>query len=67
MTDVIIILIVAVIVGAAGIYVWKAKKRGGCIGCPDAKNCAGARSADGCSSCGGTCAKCSGSCSQMKK
>lgn len=67
MTDVIIILIVAVIVGAAGRYVYQAKKRGGCIGCPDAKSCAKARSAGGGSSCGGTCEKCSGSCSQMKK
>lgn len=37
MIDVIIVLAVLLIVGAAGFYVWKAKKSGQkCIGCPHA-------------------------------
>ena len=35
MTDILIILTVLLIVGGAGFYVWRAKKRGQkCIGCP---------------------------------
>lgn len=35
MTDFLIILAVLLIVGGAGCYVWRAKKRGQkCIGCP---------------------------------
>ena len=42
MEDIIIILIVAIIVGLAGLYIYRAKKKGGkCIGCPDSKNCSG--------------------------
>ena len=38
--NIIIIAIVAVIVAAAGIYVYKAKKSGKkCIGCPEGCNC----------------------------
>ena len=41
MVNVIIILVLAAIVGAAGWYVYKAKKSGQkCIGCPHAKQCA---------------------------
>lgn len=40
MTDTIIVLVVLAIVGAAGFYVWKAKKNGKtCIGCPSAGSC----------------------------
>lgn len=40
MADFIVILIVAVIVGAASIYIVKEKKRGTkCIGCPSAGTC----------------------------
>ena len=40
--DIIIIAVVAVIMGFAGLYVYKAKKSGKkCIGCPDAGNCSG--------------------------
>ena len=43
MTDWIIIAVLAVIVGAAARYVWKAKKSGKkCIGCPDGCSCGGA-------------------------
>ena len=46
LTDILIVLILLLIVGAAGYYVYKAKKSGKkCIGCPDSgscnRNCAG--------------------------
>ena len=51
MTNVIIIAVVAVILGAAEGYIIKEKKRGTvCIGCPSAGTCGG-----GCSGCGGSC------------
>lgn len=41
MTDILIILLVAVIIGSAAFYVIRAKKRGQkCIGCPYAKDAA---------------------------
>ena len=41
MENIIIILILALVVGGAGLYIYKAKKRGQtCIGCPYAKECA---------------------------
>ena len=40
MTDFIIIIIIALIVGGACLYIFKAKKSGvKCIGCPHAKSC----------------------------
>ena len=46
MKDLILLLILAAIIGAAALYVYKAKKRGvKCIGCP----------AGGCSGCNGGC------------
>ena len=40
-SDVIVILILALILGGAIFYIYKAKKRGDkCIGCPYAKECA---------------------------
>ena len=55
MIDIVIIAIVAVIIGFAAFYVYKAKKSGKrCIGCPDS------------SSCSGNCASCSCSCSEQK-
>jgi len=40
MTNFIVILIVAAIVGAAAVYIIKEKKRGvKCIGCPSAETC----------------------------
>jgi len=42
MTDLIIILIIALIVGLASFYIYKAKKSGKkCIGCPDGCSCGG--------------------------
>ena len=47
MVDLIVIAVIALIVGGAGLYIRKAKKRGvKCIGCPAAQN-------GGCSSCCG--------------
>ena len=40
--DYVIIALVALILGGAAWYVWRAKKKGAkCIGCPDAKTCGG--------------------------
>ena len=50
MTDILIIAVLAAILGGAGWYVYRAKKQGvKCIGCPDAKTCAG--NCSGCSGC----------------
>ena len=47
--DIVAIIVILLIVGAATAYIIKAKKSGRkCIGCPDSKNCSGA-----CSSCCG--------------
>ena len=41
MTNLIVIAVVALVVGAAGAYVYKSKKKGTkCIGCPSAQSCA---------------------------
>lgn len=57
MEDLIVLLVVAVIVILAGIYVYRAKKSGKkCIGCPDADTCG----KDSGSSCGGNCSSCKG-------
>ena len=56
MTDIIIIAVLVVIIGLAGLYVYKAKKSGKkCIGCPDG------------SSCSGSCGSCSCGCSETAK
>ena len=40
-TDIIVLVIVALIIGGASLYIIRAKKRGQkCIGCPYAKSCA---------------------------
>ena len=42
MENIIIAVIIIVIVGAAGLYIYKAKKSGKkCIGCPDGGSCSG--------------------------
>lgn len=52
MTDLVIICIVAAIVIAAALYVYKAKKNGKkCIGCPDAAACAAKKCGCGCGCC----------------
>ena len=49
--DYVIIALVALILGGAAWYVWRAKKKGAkCIGCPDAKTCSG--NCGGCQGCG---------------
>lgn len=50
MTDVLILLAVGLIVGAAAGYIYKEKKKGRkCIGCPDSGKCGGH-----CCGCGNT-------------
>ena len=40
--DILIIAIIVLVVGGAGFYIIRAKRRGQrCIGCPDAKTCSG--------------------------
>ena len=48
MDNLIVIAVVVLIVGLAGWYVWREKKRGAkCIGCPNSGSCSGG--------CGGSC------------
>jgi len=57
MINLILVLILGLIVGAAVVYIYKAKKRGvKCIGCPSAQTC-GRQTA-----CSGSCASCGGNC-----
>ena len=43
MENLIILAVVGLILGLAGGYIWKAKKRGTkCIGCPSSGSCSGA-------------------------
>jgi len=52
MTDLILVIVLLVIVGAAVLYIWKAKKNGlKCIGCPDGAKCTGKCSDGACNSC----------------
>ena len=49
LTDLVIILLLVFILGAAITYMKKEKKRGvTCIGCPDAPNCAKRFTEEGC-------------------
>ena len=51
MADIIVIGILVIIIGAAIVYIVKAKRSGvRCVGCPDGGQCSG--------SCGGHCAGC---------
>lgn len=50
LTDIIIIVLVLAIVGAAAVYIRKEKKQGKCVGCPYAKECAAKKAGQGCSS-----------------
>ena len=54
MTDMIILAVIAAIVGAAAVYIYKAKKSGAkCIGCPSG-GCSSCSSEGGCGcGCGG--------------
>lgn len=52
MADLIITIVLLLIVGAAGLYIWKAKKNGvKCIGCPAGAKCSGKCSGEVCVSC----------------
>ena len=52
MEDIIIIVIIAVIVGLAARYVYKAKKSGKkCIGCPEGCSCSAKNTGCACSCC----------------
>ena len=49
MENIVIAVIVILVVGAAGLYIYRAKKSGQkCIGCPHSKTCSGH-----CASCSG--------------
>lgn len=51
--DFVILAVIALIIGGAAFYIYKAKKSGKkCIGCPDSGTCSGA-----CGSCGCNCGK----------
>ena len=51
MENIVIILVLAAILGGAAWYIYKAKKSGAkCIGCPDSGTCSG-----NCSGCSGRC------------
>ena len=42
MTDILVLAVIALIVGGAALYIYKAKKSGAkCVGCPYAKSCSG--------------------------
>lgn len=57
MENVIVIIVLAVIIGLAAGYVYKAKKSGKkCIGCPES----GCSCKKGDSACGGSCSCCGG-------
>ena len=59
MTNFVVALVIALILGAAILYIRKEKKKGvTCIGCPNAGTCAAAKRAA--SACGGSCAGCKG-------
>ena len=52
MANLISIVILAVIISAAALYIYKARKKGvKCIGCPEGKHCG--RSCDSCCGCSG--------------
>ncbi len=53
MTNLIVVAVLAVILGAVIRYLYKEKKRGNvCVGCPYGRSCCG-HSQGGCSGCGG--------------
>jgi len=57
MTNLVTFAVLALIIGGASLYIYKAKKRGvKCIGCPSAEACAKGAA----SGCGGGCTGCSG-------
>lgn len=60
MTNLILILVLLAIVGGAAAYIVKERKRGvKCIGCPDGVNCGSGQG--GCAGCSGSCSACQSS------
>lgn len=60
LTDIIVLLVIAAVVGGAAVYIIKAKKSGKkCIGCPDSCSCHKEQKKD---ACGGNCGSCSCGC-----
>ena len=52
LVDYILLAVVAVVLGLAGWYIYKAKKTGKkCIGCPDSCACSAGNCSGGCSGC----------------
>lgn len=63
MTNLLVAAVLALILGAAILYIYRAKKRGvKCIGCPSGQACASAQGG-----CSGGCSGCSGSCPHAGK
>lgn len=61
MENIIIVVILALILGAAITYIIKAKKSGKkCIGCPDSCSCGAKKDSAENSSCDGNCSCCGG-------
>jgi len=62
MENLIAVAVLAVILGLAGGYVYKSRKRGvRCIGCPDAVACAANKGgSSACGGCTGNCTSCGG-------
>ncbi len=59
MENLIILAIVGIIVGLAGGYVYRAKKRGvKCVGCPSGCSCSKGSCGGNCGGCGGNCGGC---------
>ena len=48
LTDVLILVLVLGIIGAAAVYIRKEKKKGRCVGCPYAKECAAKKAGSSC-------------------
>lgn len=68
MVDFVIVVILAVVVGSAARYVYKAKKSGAkCIGCPAGGNCSGSCGGGETCSCGCDSAENSCCCDTEKK
>ena len=59
LTDIIVIAVIVLIVGAASFYIYRAKKSGKkCIGCPDGCSCS--QNQKGNEKCSGSCGSCHG-------
>lgn len=50
LTDVLLIVLILAVIGAAAYYIRKEKKQGRCVGCPYAKECAAKKAGKNCGS-----------------